>query len=346
MPRTRSLAWSELKIGVLAVIALVVASAFIFMVGGQGGLFWQRYSLKTRFQDVQGLKEGAVVRVSGVEVGTVTAVEFSGAQVEVAMELSEDMQPRVTTESRAALGSLSLLGEPVIDITAAASGTPLPDGAYIESVPPSGQLRDVATSASRSLDEATRLLQDVRSGKGTVGRLFTDEELYAELNRFVDAASQVAINLRQGRGTLGALLNDPRAYRSLEASLENLTGITQRINAGQGSLGKLLHDEAFASSLTSATGRFDQLAAKINAGDGTAGKLVNDPALYNRLNSLSNRLDTLLADLNSGQGTAGQVLRNRELYENMNGAITELRNLVTEIRKDPKKYLNVRVSIF
>ena len=66
MPRTRSLAWSELKIGILAVIAVVLAGFMIFLVGGQGGFFWQRYPLKTKFPNVQGLKEGALVRVAGV----------------------------------------------------------------------------------------------------------------------------------------------------------------------------------------------------------------------------------------------------------------------------------------
>ena len=69
MPRTRSLAWSELKIGIVAVVALVLAVMLIFAVGGQGGFSWQRYELKTKFPNVQGLKVGAIVRVAGVDVG-------------------------------------------------------------------------------------------------------------------------------------------------------------------------------------------------------------------------------------------------------------------------------------
>ena len=67
----------------------------ILAVGGQGGFFWQRYPLKARFADVLGLKPGAVVRLSGKEVGTVTAVEFAGSQVDVTYEeaLSVSVQP-------------------------------------------------------------------------------------------------------------------------------------------------------------------------------------------------------------------------------------------------------------
>ena len=54
MPRTRSLAWSELKIGIIAVAALVLAVMLIVAVGGAGGFSWQRYELKTKFPDVRG----------------------------------------------------------------------------------------------------------------------------------------------------------------------------------------------------------------------------------------------------------------------------------------------------
>jgi phospholipid/cholesterol/gamma-HCH transport system substrate-binding protein len=50
--------------------------------------------------------------------------------------------------------------------------------------------------------------------------------------------------------------------------------------------------------------------------------------------------------LNDGQGTAGQLLKDKQLYENMNGAVGDFRALMGEIKKDPKKYLNVKVSIF
>ena len=71
MARTHSLAWSQLKIGILGVAALALTSMLILAVGGQGGFAWQRYALRTTFADVAGLKTGAVVRVAGVDVGKV-----------------------------------------------------------------------------------------------------------------------------------------------------------------------------------------------------------------------------------------------------------------------------------
>ncbi len=213
MPRTRSLAWSELKIGILAVLALLLAGLMIFLVGGQGGFFWQRYHLKTKFANVQGLKSGGLVRVAGVEVGQVKKIEFQGSEVEVTMEVR----------------------------------------GFVPSAKTPGSISDVAAGASEGIDELTKLLKEVRAGKGTVGKLVTDEQLYKELNAFLGSAENVVNSVNRGKGTLGQLVNDPAAYKSLQASLNNLSEMTRRINAGEGSLGQLVKDDAFAKSLSSTT---------------------------------------------------------------------------------------------
>jgi phospholipid/cholesterol/gamma-HCH transport system substrate-binding protein len=346
MPRTRSLAWAQLKIGIVSIVALALVIAMIFLVSGEGGMFWQRYSLKTVFDNIAGLKEGAPVRVAGAEVGSVTALDFVGDRVEVTFELSKDMQSRVTTSSRASLGSVSLLGEAAVDITASSQGTPIPEWGYVQSGRAAGSIADVATQAGRGLEEATRLLADVRAGRGTVGKLFTDEALYREVNRFVDAAEDVARNLSEGRGTIGRLARDPAVGQALEASLRNLEAVTTRIRAGEGSLGRFLNDDALAKSLSSTSANLDTVTGRLSRGEGTAGKLMTDEALYKRIASMADRLDTVLARLQSGDGTAGQLLHDKQLYENMNGAVGELRGLIKAIQADPKKYLNVRVSLF
>lgn len=345
MPRTRSLAWSELKIGLLSLLAVAIAMFLIFTLSGEGGFSWQQYGLKAMFANVPGLKPGAPVRVAGVEVGTVTQVDLTGDQVEVQMKVSKDVQARITDMSTATLGSVSLLGEAAIDVTPSTKGTPIPEWGYLRVVTTPG-IAEVTSQATMGLQEATQLVTDIRAGKGTVGKLFTDEALYREINGFVVAAEQVANSINQGRGTLGRLTNDPAAAKALEASLQNLEAVTARIRAGEGSLGKLLNDDTLSKSLNATTANLDAITGRINRGEGTAGKLVTDPELFNRLNSVSDRLDKVVGSLQAGEGTAGQLLRDKQLYENMNGAVAEMRGLVKDIRADPKKYLNVRVSLF
>lgn len=346
MPRTRSLAWSELKIGLLAVTALVLAAMLVFAVGGQGGFAWQRYELKAKFANVQGLKSGAVVRVAGVDVGQVTAVEFVGSDVQITLGVNHENQGRITDQSRASIGSLSLLGEPIIEISPSAAGTPLKDGDFIQTAKTSGQVADVAAGATETLEEATGLIREIRAGKGSVGRLFTDDQMYRELSEFVGSAQAVATGIQQGRGSLGMLIKDPAAYRQANLALANLQEMTRRINAGEGSLGQLLKDDALAKSMTSAGANADKILAGLQRGDGTAGKLLTDQALWNRFNAIADRVDKVVATLEGNDGSAGRLLHDKALYENMNGTANELKQLVADIRKDPKKYLNVRVSIF
>lgn len=346
MPRTRSLAWSELKIGVLTITAIVIAALTIFMLTGGKGFWWQRYTLKTRFDNVAGLKSGSPVRVAGVEVGSVTRVALEGEQVEVTFQVNKDQRERITTGSRAELGSISLLGEYAVDITPSTKGTPIPDQGFVPSKPPKAQLADIGDRVDKGVERINALLDDVKAGKGTVGKLMTDQQLYDEMARFVASAGALTRGIQQGRGTVGKLLNDPKAAEALESSLRSLDQMMARINAGQGSLGKLLKDEAFSTALTGATSNLETLTGKMNRGEGTLGKLATNDELFNRLNSVTNRLDVMMAQLNEGEGTAGQLLHDKRLYETINKVATEVHSLVADIRKDPKKFLNVKVSIF
>jgi phospholipid/cholesterol/gamma-HCH transport system substrate-binding protein len=350
MPRTHSLAWSQLKIGLLVVAALGLAIMLILAVGGQGGFAWQRYALTTKFPDILGLKTGAVVRVAGVDVGKVTSIDFVGNEVQVTLEVNESMQERITENSRASIGSLSLLGEPLIAISPSTEGRRLTDGDFIQSTRAATGIGDMAAPVAAGLEEATKLLQDIRSGKGTMGKLFTDEQMYREFTALLQSAEGVVNGVNRGQGTLGKLMKDDATYRQLNASLTDLNEITRRIKAGEGTLGQLLKDEKLARSISSASNNIDEITAKLSRGEGTAAKLLNDKQLYEQINSLTGRMDKLIAaieqGMNSREGTAGLLLKDKQLYDNMNGAASEMRSLIAEIKKDPRKYLNVRVSIF
>src|SRR5437867_1096313 len=79
--------------------ALVIAAVLICMISGSGGFFWQRYSIKTVITDIEGLKQGATVRVAGVEIGSVKKMDFNGDKVEVTLDVSKVQQPRITDRS-------------------------------------------------------------------------------------------------------------------------------------------------------------------------------------------------------------------------------------------------------
>ena len=346
MRRTRSIAWAQLKLGIIGVVAILLAVALIFAVGGQGGFFWQRYPIKALFNDVAGMKSGAIVRVAGNDVGKVTSVEFSGARVEVVLEISKDVRHLITDQSVGSLGSLSLLGEPIVVITPATQGQPLADWAYLKTSQSAGAVAEAAAAASGALATTHDLLKGLTEGRGTMGKLMTDDALYREMAALATAANAVTSQINSGKGTLGALMNDPAAYNSMRSSLTQLDEMLAKVRRGEGSLGVLMNDPAMSKSLTATTANMEALTGRINRGEGSLGKLLTQDELYTRMDGIVARLDSLVGGLSSGQGTAGQLLQDKKLYDNMNTAATSLNELLAEIKKDPKKYLTVRVSIF
>lgn len=346
MPRTRSIAWAQLKLGIIGVVAILLATLLIFAVGGQGGFFWQRYPIKALFNDVVGMKPGAIVRVAGSDVGKVTSVEFSGARVEVVLEVSKDVRHLITDQSVGSLGSLSLLGEPIVVITPATQGQPLADWAYLKTSQSPGAVAEAAAAATGVLATAQDLLKGLNEGRGSIGKLVTDEALYNEMAALASAANAVTRQITSGKGTVGALVNDPAAYNSMRASLSDLEGILAKVRRGEGSLGLLMNDPATAKSLSAASANMESITGRITRGEGTVGKLLTEDELYNRMDAIVGRLDTLIGGLSAGEGTAGQLLQDKKLYDNMNIAAASLNELIEAIKKDPRKYLTVRVSIF
>jgi phospholipid/cholesterol/gamma-HCH transport system substrate-binding protein len=346
MPRTRSLAWAELKIGMLALFAIVMAALLVFAVGGEGGYFWQRYPLKARFGNIATVRAGTPVRVAGIEVGVVTDVVFAGEAVDAWFEVADDVRPLITNRSVAVIGAISMLGEGALDITPAPQGQSIPEWGYVPTGVAPASFTALAEAANESLAETTRLLTDLRAGRGTMGRLLTDDTAYREMEALVSAATRVTTAVERGRGSLGRLVNDPAVYNELSGASANLNAITQRIRAGEGSLGVLLSDPELARSLTATSSHLEGISARLAKGEGTAGRLLTDEALFARLTAFSQRLDDLSTGLQTGRGTAGRLLQDDVLYDNMNTAVAEVRQLISDIRKDPKKYLNVKVSLF
>ena len=163
-----------------------------------------------------------------------TDVTFAGEQVDVTFEVNRTFTTRITSESIATLGSVSLLGESAVDITPSAKGTPVPEHGYVKSGPPAMQISDLTNQAGTGITQLTALIGDIRGGRGTVGKLMTDEALYVEMNRLVSSMGDLTDGIRKGRGTISQLLNDPRTANELNATLDNIQQLTARINAGDG----------------------------------------------------------------------------------------------------------------
>src|SRR5438552_1966157 len=345
MNRSKALTWTELRVGVVAIVSLVMLAITIVYVGSGGGSPWGRkYELKALMSDINGLKTGAPVRVGGLEVGTVKEVDFDrkGGMVEVTMKLDRRVQSRVTTRSAANLGSLGLLGEKAVDITPSTEGAPIEDGGYI-SAAAEDPFKGLLTETSESTSHLNRILARMDASEGTMGKALRDEELY---NRMVDVSVRlqgVMNKLENPAGPLGRLVNDKQMSQQLSSSVKGIDTIVSRVEQGKGPLGALSRDEQLVADLKSLTSNLNEVAGTLHRGEGSAGRLLQDDGLFKRLDSVSNRLDSLITRVEQGEGSAGRLIRDPEFYNNVNGAAEDVRKLISDIRKDPPRYLRAKV---
>jgi phospholipid/cholesterol/gamma-HCH transport system substrate-binding protein len=345
----KALSWTELRVGLVVIGSLVILAFTILYIGSTGGSPWAAtYHVKALMSDVNGLKTGAPVRVGGVEVGTVTTVDFApegSGMVEVDMRLDHRVRSRVTTQSTVTLGALGLLGEKAVDITPSTKGVPIEDGGLLAGVA-EDPFKGLLSDASDSTTHLRRILTRMDAGEGTIGKTLRDEELYT---RMVDVSlrlQQVMSKLESPSGPLGRLVNDQEMSRRLASSVRGIDTIVSRIEGGKGDLGILSKDEELARDLKNLTRSMSDIAGQLQRGEGSAGKLLKDDALYRRMDGLSTRLDALVTKAEKGEGTVGRIVQDPALYENLNASAKDLRALIGDIRKDPRKYLRVKLSVF
>jgi len=381
MPSSKkSVTLGQLRVGVFVLVAIVILVFLVLNASGDINPFSKKLHLRARFVDANGLREGSEVRLAGVRVGKIDRIALlppsdvpNAPRVEAVMTIDStiDGQPanqRIRSDSTAQQGSPSLLGnEMLINITpGTAVGSPVSDNAILPSSS-SNTVNDFATSGtdlaqrlSKLSDEISGIVRDVKDGKGTVGRLFSDEALYNNLNATIRETEDVMTQVRSGNGSAGRFINDPALYNNANEIAVQLRAIAGDLRAGKGTAGKLLTDDELYTRINRTADKLDRsvdqvnlMITDINAGHGTLGKLIKDEQVYNdaraaiaRFNTTAARIDSLVAAAQRGEGTVGKLLTDDALYTNVNQLSSEGVKMIYDFRQNPKKYLTIKFELF
>jgi phospholipid/cholesterol/gamma-HCH transport system substrate-binding protein len=359
VPSQKQLKWSQLKVGLTVLVASLTLAVLIFLMSGTGGLFTKKIVLKSYFDNASGLRVGASVRLSGVDIGNVTKIRVVPDKdrqltpVEVTMRVSTRYLFNLRRDSQTLLSTAGVLGETYIDIDSAlARDREVRNGDVLPSreVP---DFQDVVRSSQGTLQNfdsllkrTDRILAFVESGKGSIGKLIYDPTLYNRLGETINDFSGLVSEVSQGNGTLGKLIVSDELYRKANATIDKLNVVIDDLNAGKGSAGKFLKDPAVYNNLNQTIANLKQLTDSINAGKGAMGKLAKDQELAAKLQNTINKLSAITDQLESGQGTAGKFLKDPSLYSNADQLLVATRELIKAIRQDPKKYLTINLKIF
>ena len=320
-------------------------------------LFAGKITLRSYFENAAGLKVGAPVNLEGVTIGNVKYIrivpERKLTPVEVIMKVSKRYVSDVREDSKSSLDTVGVLGDTVVDIDSKrAIGPRVKDNDEL-STNESPNLSDVIKSSQGTIEQVNTILAKIdslvdslNSGKGSIGQLINDPALYNKANETVTQLAKLSTNLSEGKGTIGKLLNDDTMYNHLNETTARIDHITAEIDNGEGTIGKLLKDKTLYNNLNQTVTDANVLIAEINQGKGTLGMLAKDPEFQAKFRDTVYKLDSVIDKVNSGQGTIGQLLVNPSVYNNADAMLSETRNLVTQIRENPKKYLTFHVKVF
>ena len=357
MAQRKQLTWTDLRVGLFALAGLFLIALAIFYVTG-GGSFSPKYSIKTYLPEVEGLQPGAPVRLDGVEVGHVDQIllnpkpEDRMHSIELDLRINRKFQEEIRTDSAAKLITEGLLGNRYVTIKRGITGqivqnngtVPGVEEAAIKEIVERGA--DVVQNLNVLSQQIGDIVEKVRRGEGSLGKFLTDSSFYDHLNATAAHAEAIAASARAGEGTVGKLIASDELYKKADTTLSHLEAISADIREQKGTLGKLIYDPAVYQSAKQFLDHGNAVVSDVEAGKGTLGKLAKDEALYNNMRDASANVRDATAKLNSNEGTAGKFFSDPAFYDNMTGLSGDLRILLGEFRKNPKKFLHVKFSIF
>jgi len=361
MAQRKQLSWTELRVGLFVLAGIVLVVLGIFYVTGTGA-WGPKYHLTTYLPEVDGLALGAPVTIDGVVVGNVDTVRIAPSRagqpaasdraVEVVMRLNRDYQAYVRTDSSATLITQGLLGNREVTIERGYTGQVLQDGQEVPGKEEKAMKEVVERSAdlvqnlSALTSQVGEMVAGLQKGRGTMGKLLTDETTYNRINAILGRADQITASVQQGQGTIGKLVASDALYTKFDSAAGRLDNVMSAVEQQKGSLGKFIFDPAVHDSARQFLDNGNALLSDARAGRGTLGKLATDDTLYAAWRQTGENLKEVTANLNSQNSSAGKFFSDPQLYDNMTGLAGDLRLLLNEFRQNPAKFLKVKFSLF
>lgn len=339
----------ELRAGVFVLVAVLVFTAGVFLLGKKSALFVPTTNLFVRFKDINGLVVGSPVRLAGLEIGAVSAISFPAdlhkKEAMVRLSVRSAYMGRIRADSVAIIDSNGLLGDKIVNIS-------LGD-------PSAGTLKDGATLAtgetltferlSETLHEAIASAKGVTDEAQLFLRTMRERDVQGDVSRITSSMANVLAKIESGDGVAHRLIYEQRDAEELKAALADLRStatkanramgavesIVTEVERGDGSLHALVYgDDAkkTVAELAVASQEIASVAREIREGNGLVHTLIYDDGsakIVADLEQLSATLNRIVQDVDKGRGTLGGLVRDPTVYEDLKSSLATVeRNLL------------------
>ncbi len=329
----------DVTVGAVFALALIIVALAVMVVGGDSALWFKRIQYSVVFDHASGLLVGAPVRMAGVEIGTVTAIDLPTDPGESGIDVHIGIDPvyaeRVRGDSRAALRLLQILtNEKYVEIVPGSPQSPLlADGSRIPLLNEVGVVERgeaIAESLGEIMVALKNILAPIERGDGLIGEMLQNPEFGKQgleaLRGTLENLNRLTGDLTAGKGVLGRLLYDESLASRLDEmgqASESLSRVARALSDGEGALGDLLDPQGASHQaildLRDSAASIKRFAARLEDQESLVGRLFNDPeysgALADDLQATLGDLAEIMAKINRGEGSLGALVNERALYD-------------------------------
>lgn len=287
----------RVKLGIFVVAGVVIFIVATIFLGSASNVFSKTFAVSAIFKNVEGLKEGDKVWLSGVQIGTISKVRIVViGEVVVSMALKEMQNEFIRSNATASIGSDGLIGNRIVVIQPGNSAQAIHDGDTINAVSPADtqELINIAKEIGENTRTITLDLKaisgKINKGEGIIGELVNDGKFSQELRLTVHnlkttgenttkasaELSKLVYNLQHGEGLLPTMISDTSLTKTFQQTMANvkkvstnaknmsasLDSVVTKMNHGDNALGVILADTAFAHMLQRSMGSAESAAFK------------------------------------------------------------------------------------
>ncbi|MCU7492015.1 MAG: MlaD family protein [Bacteroidota bacterium] len=249
------------RLGLFVFLGTALLVTAIFLIGGRESLFQSTFTIKAMFATVEGLRTGAPVRLSGINVGSVSEIEIANdttGRVVVTMRVNSDIKNFIRKDTRATIETEGLVGNKIVVLTVGTTAYEIvKDGGFVRSKSPVSIAEIIAESQGtlNYLKDITKdfseIVSKINNGEGTIGKIVNDDELY-------NSATQITKSADRSLNTITTKLNE------ISDIVKNTTGDFQKI----------------ISDLDNTILKVDNVVDNVRQGKGLLGQLVSDKSTY------------------------------------------------------------------
>ena len=299
----------EIKVGVLATICIfLLFFGFNFLKGVN--IFSPTNSYHGTYNHLHGLEEQAAVYICGHKVGQVDKIHYDYTRDSAfTVDISINKDIALPQGTQMALISDGLLG-----------------GMAIELQLPSSSL----STEGASLSEATHSFIEHGSFLPTAyvpGLMESVQgELMAHVNEAVAGIDSLVAELR------GQVEGD-----HLKSALNNVDRISGDLTGVSSDLKHMMNNQVprIVNNADTAVANLNTVAADL--------KQADLKATVARVDNAVDNVNGLITDVRSDEGTLGQLINNKSLYNHIDATVVSADSLITDIKTNPKRYINVTV---